>query len=665
MIQSTTDGLINIGLKQSNFSIEVNESMFAMLTSKVYTDTKAAIIREWSTNAIDACIAANKYINFDVHIPTTEEPIFSVRDYGTGLSKEDILGLFSTLGASTKRESNAYNGTFGIGRMAGLAYATSFTVESYQNGKYYSYIISMDTGIPVALELADSVTTEPNGLKLSVNIELEDIKHFRDKAEHIYRYFDTKPNLNIELNIDVELDNFATDAWFIDKYLSQNYILMSNVLYTIPQDSQIRTHGFTSLVMRADTGSVSINPGRESLSIDKETIKFINDSFDKVKQDFMDIMQETLDECNTPIDKINTFLNAYKSAPYKVQESLNNNYHRLIGNNPLTNCIKERWGTLMITSAPRSIEFKLKMNYYKTLRNIDNSDLTLKDFNTKYKICLVDLATGFRQDVMKYHEPTMLLIQKESGVKLEEFLPIAEKFLEDLGITDYIKASDFCTPVEKNAKSTSTRSAGIYAYHVSSAGLSSQYKLNPDKNYWYITSNKSTPDDVDWDKLEHMYRYIPNPKPSLVAIPKKYQKDLDQMKNLIPAKDAIIERVEDINFTIIHSDLLNYYARNRPSTGTIMPQDIKEFFEELDNATKIYNDSSVPKINCETTFSTLSDYFPVKATRITPKITRHSLFQKYKLLKNLIEDYGVKTSEVDHYLMLEKIYHDSLCKNTR
>ena len=91
----------------------MNASMFSMLSKNVYNNTILAPIREYSCNAIDACIAANNPVKFDVHLPSISNPNFSVRDYGTGLAPEDVYGLFSTAGASTKRDSNAYNGTFG------------------------------------------------------------------------------------------------------------------------------------------------------------------------------------------------------------------------------------------------------------------------------------------------------------------------------------------------------------------------------------------------------------------------------------------------------------------------------------------------------------------------------------------------------------------------
>ena len=100
-------------LTTHQFTVQADAALFSVLTQKVYTDLISAPIREWSTNAVDACKSAGAPIEFTVHIPTPTEPFFSVRDYGTGLSQSDIIGLFTIAGMSTKRESNEFNGTFG------------------------------------------------------------------------------------------------------------------------------------------------------------------------------------------------------------------------------------------------------------------------------------------------------------------------------------------------------------------------------------------------------------------------------------------------------------------------------------------------------------------------------------------------------------------------
>jgi DNA topoisomerase VI subunit B len=79
----------------------------------MYNKPVRAVIREWSTNAVDACIAAGKTPEFTVNVPTVDNPVFSVRDYGTGLPLDKIKSLFFRLGASSKRDSNDFNGTLG------------------------------------------------------------------------------------------------------------------------------------------------------------------------------------------------------------------------------------------------------------------------------------------------------------------------------------------------------------------------------------------------------------------------------------------------------------------------------------------------------------------------------------------------------------------------
>ena len=308
---------ISGGVTTTGFSIAVNESMFRMLTSDMYLDPILANIREWSTNACDACLEADVPVEYDVHLPTPAEPQFYVRDYGTGLPPEDIVGLFSTLGASTKRNSNLYNGSMGIGRMAGLAVGDAFSIESYYEGILYSYVVSMKEGIPVTLHLGDTPTTERNGLKLSVAVENRSFSYYREKAEAIYKYFDYKPNINDEsVNMELDTETMIAEDWYVQKAAANNYssnydnfVVMSQVLYKIPQTSEIKTHDFRRLVLKAPAGAVTFNPGRESLTLDKKTVSYLNTAFSKVKEDYVAKSTTALAVCENDAELIKCFNN--------------------------------------------------------------------------------------------------------------------------------------------------------------------------------------------------------------------------------------------------------------------------------------------------------------------------------------------------------------------
>ena len=94
--------------EEIQFSILSDPKAFAILISKLYNNKPEAIIRELSCNAADSHVEAGKENEpFTVHIPNGLEPYFSIRDYGVGLSHEDMMGLYATFFQSTKTGSNA------------------------------------------------------------------------------------------------------------------------------------------------------------------------------------------------------------------------------------------------------------------------------------------------------------------------------------------------------------------------------------------------------------------------------------------------------------------------------------------------------------------------------------------------------------------------------
>jgi len=105
--------LSNVG-EVGNFKIKASAKAFSILSSGLYANKIRAIIRELSCNAVDSHVAAGRTDTpFDVHLPNDLEPWFSIRDYGTGLSHEQVSSIYTTYFESTKTESNDYIGALG------------------------------------------------------------------------------------------------------------------------------------------------------------------------------------------------------------------------------------------------------------------------------------------------------------------------------------------------------------------------------------------------------------------------------------------------------------------------------------------------------------------------------------------------------------------------
>jgi hypothetical protein len=73
-------------------SFEANAVAFYAQISGLAKDKIGYPIRELSTNAWDASRG-----NFEVHLPTVLNPVFRVRDYGPGMSAEDMKNVYARL----------------------------------------------------------------------------------------------------------------------------------------------------------------------------------------------------------------------------------------------------------------------------------------------------------------------------------------------------------------------------------------------------------------------------------------------------------------------------------------------------------------------------------------------------------------------------------------
>lgn len=102
-----------------------------VLGDGLYSDGAMAVIREYSTNAKDIHrIVGTPDRPIVVTLPTLLTPIFKVRDFGTGLTEDDIYNVYTVYFESTKEGTNDQIGFLGLGSKAGFAHAEVFTVTS-------------------------------------------------------------------------------------------------------------------------------------------------------------------------------------------------------------------------------------------------------------------------------------------------------------------------------------------------------------------------------------------------------------------------------------------------------------------------------------------------------------------------------------------------------
>lgn len=254
----TTNDKINMsGVTARQFKMKASAKAFSILSSTMYKNPILAIVRELACNAYDAHVAAGTLTTpFDVHVPNSLECHFSIRDYGIGLSEQQIDDIYTTYFESTKSDSDDYVGALGLGSKSPFSYADSFTVVSYFHGMKYAYAAFIGSdGIPSIAKLHEEETTEPNGLEVSFAVKQNDIHKFIEATQNFFATWTSmSPRVigsdgNFTTIKSIERGVLSGDNWFIDSstVLKHAIVIQGNVPYPVQLDS-INTHErFTAL----------------------------------------------------------------------------------------------------------------------------------------------------------------------------------------------------------------------------------------------------------------------------------------------------------------------------------------------------------------------------------------------------------------------------------
>lgn len=331
MIKSQTDIVTQSeGVeKEAFFRISQNNisHILGILRNSMYSDKVLAVCREYMANAYDAHVALGKEDQpIEVALPTSLYPYFTVRDFGPGLNEEEVFGLFTSYGESTKRESNDYVGMLGIGSKAAFAYTDSFNVVSYQNGAkrtYTCYIDESEIG-KVALLSEEQCEEQSTGLEINVPVKGTDFKSFELKAYEASLFFKTPPLINGEARSRVKTPKFAIDFLPMLADPSSNFfavlpddrayrhhrdfsVIMGNIAYKIPLmtlreidpefytvffDGYRAELNYATFCMRVPIGSVDIAASRETLSLSKRTVSFLREEMQRILSWLTESIQE-------------------------------------------------------------------------------------------------------------------------------------------------------------------------------------------------------------------------------------------------------------------------------------------------------------------------------------------------------------------------------------
>lgn len=314
-IQDTNDVVVDRdGLATNNeFTMQFNAKMAKILSDGLYADKVQSIIRELSCNAVDSHVASGQPDRpIEVHLPTTWEPWFYVRDFGTGLDHDEILSVFTRYGASTKTHSNDLMGQLGLGSKSPFSYVDAFDVTSVKNGVRRQYsMYKNEQGMPSVALLDQRDTDEPNGVTVKMPVKMGDYSDFAGKAVRVYRWFTVKPSITgrTDLNFDQYPILISGTDWNIYKLADYSHMppmaVMGLVAYPIERDILANLNE-TQLAllkmpisMQFDIGDLEISASREALGYDPRTQAAIRRKLDHVYSELKVLIEDQFKSATT------------------------------------------------------------------------------------------------------------------------------------------------------------------------------------------------------------------------------------------------------------------------------------------------------------------------------------------------------------------------------
>lgn len=293
-----TSGLTDTGA----FTIKQSPKAFQILSSGLYSNKPLAIVRELSCNAYDAHVMVGRRdMPFEVKLPNKLDTQFYVKDFGPGLSHEQVMRLYTTYFDSTKTNSNDFIGGLGLGSKSPFSYTDSFTVESRQNGiaRTYGAFVN-DDGIPTIALMTEQATDEGDGLTVGFPVKPEDYDSFSYEARTFLRWISPAPTLKgaslasrpeplvgcsgLEVLVQYPGPDDQTTAYYRkDNRLHSTtrgaWVRMGQVNYPLDWHAagladndfvKLLTNSPRSYLFHAPIGSLNVAASREGLQYDKQ-----------------------------------------------------------------------------------------------------------------------------------------------------------------------------------------------------------------------------------------------------------------------------------------------------------------------------------------------------------------------------------------------------------
>jgi hypothetical protein len=498
-----SDGVQNRGT--FGISSDAVDQAFIMktLSDTLYSDKVKAVMREYGSNAWDAHRQAGlDNLPIKVVLPTDTEPTLIIRDFGPGLSSEDVFGVYTQFGASTKRNSNRVVGTLGIGSKSGFAYSDNFTVTSWHDGKkaiYTAYLNAQDFGEITQIHEEDC--GDETGIEIRIPIQPKDVHTFRNKAIGLYRYFEPQPDINIDLPQD---ERTVTEHGFISNdpdYSDRHWIArMGCVPYRIDlvQVEDLLTERGLQNTLGKVYGGIYFDIGDVQISASREELKYSDKTKIAIANKLQALFEAYVEDCLETLRKNSVSFWEKRIKVRRLADGLNLPIPKAYKKYTQSSVViydDKKPATFTLASSTGESPGKISVDehakaYYRDDRR------ALKGFSLGSRSVVITPVDGTTRDAVIAEFETLCKKAEVEGITVED-----------------LSTHSWYNPNPTKAKKTPNKKHRVRTFKLKTDGC---YYTNPWSKTWEIETREPTDDDVfviisgfrcvGWDDFHNQYR---------------------------------------------------------------------------------------------------------------------------------------------------------------
>lgn len=470
---------VQTSVKNKEIKFEVDQlhpEVMIKIVSDMYPDSRRTVTTEYVQNALDSHYEAgcpDKPIH--VTLPTPLSPVYKVRDFGIGMTRETIENTFRYVFRSTKNQSDEALGGFGLGKLVFGAYSGVMDLLLYSGTQCEHYVVRLKDGDAGMTEVAKFPSNFPRGVEVRIPVYEDDCNYFVEQCRSVYALMPVRPVIlgrpdfweEVEQILDNEVffqTKTANAKLFSSKIpyrANKATVLIGGIPFPIKEDvlmsllekqeyasiiskdqhSNIRTLLSSPLVISAKPGELEVVPSRDNIKYNRKSAVWLGTTLVQIYKELGDFITSKL--LNT-----STFLEAWQEIVPQVVVHEDSVLKKL----SLKLCSELVWNNTMPVLGDLfevwQLAFKYKGSYYTSRffgtqrRYVDATSLAHEDYTGVLDFATTSLSSSGSR--YTYHNSSTKRVFKDflNIPLLKEFGDWTNKHVEKVGTMRETRSSN-------------------------------------------------------------------------------------------------------------------------------------------------------------------------------------------------------------------------------